>query len=111
MAKLSENQKARDRKRRARLVKLGYSRSDAVEIVRVRSKLAARGVDLNHKLRQQCVTGKIVYPSARTAKVIARDLAMSSDRFNHNLHSYECRFCKMWHLTSTTKKRKKRLTK
>ena len=107
MAKLSENQKARDRKRRARLVKLGYSRVDAVEIVSVRSKLAARGVDLNHKLRQQCVTGKIVYPSAHIAKVVAKDLQMSSDRYNKNLHPYECRFCKLWHLTSNTKKRKR----
>lgn len=95
------------RRRRKRLIDQGYTPSEAAEIVSVRSKLAARGVNLDQKLRQQCVTGKIVYPSARIAKAVAKDLAMSSDKYNHNLHSYECRFCKMWHLTSTTKKRKR----
>lgn len=95
------------RRRRKRLIDQGYTPGEAAEIVSVRSKLAKRGVNLDHKLRQQCITGKIVYPSARIAKVIARDLAMSKNHFNHNLHPYECRFCKMWHLTSSTKKRKR----
>lgn len=105
----TQNRREKDRKRRKRLKDLGYTAAEAEEIVRVRSKLAKRGVDLTHKLRQQCITGKIVYPSDRIAKSVARDLRMSNDRYNHNLHSYTCKFCKMWHLTSRADEKKKRL--